>query len=216
MIRLHLVRHGQCEVPADGGMLGQRDVPLTELGVRQALAAGERLRDVPFVAAITSDLRRARDTAELALGERGVPLLVEPRLREFDIGAWEGLAWDGVEARYPGSMEAFTAPHPGLAFPSGESLAGIAERVCAALDDVRRDTPEGDVLVVGHQGSLTVLLARALGLPEWGWSRFILGFASITTLEFHPTTGSERGNDTPLLVAFNDRAHLAEVGDGHR
>ncbi len=208
MIRLHLLRHGQCEAPEGGRMLGARDLPLTALGEQQARAAAGRFRDVPFVAAVTSDLRRAHDTARLVLEQRDVPMRVEPRLREFNIGAWEGLTWDEIERSWPGSMTRFTAPSEGLAFPEGETLAGIGERVIAALDDIRATTAEGDVLVVGHQGSLTVLLARAIGLPEWGWSRFILGFASHTILELHETQ--------PLLVRFNDMAHLADVGDGAR
>lgn len=208
MIRLHLVRHGQCEVLGDGRMLGARDMGLTELGRRQALAIGQRLADVPFVAAFSSDLRRAQDTAQAIVGERGPAPTIEPRLREFNIGAWEGLTWDEVEERWPGSMIAFTAPNEGLEFPEGETLAAVGERVMAGLDEIRRAVPEGDVLVVGHQGSLTVMLARALGLPEWGWSRFILGFASLSVLELHDTH--------PLLVRFNDMGHLAEVGDGAR
>ncbi len=208
MIRLHLVRHGQCEAPGGGRMLGQRDAPLTAIGVGQAAATAARLREVAFVAAFTSDLRRARDTAAIVLGERPLSLRVEPRLREFDIGAWQGLTWDEVEARYPGSTASFTAPRPGLAFPEGESLAGVGRRVGEVLREVRSETAAGDVLVVGHQGALTVLLALALGLPEWGWSRFALGPASVTTIEFH--------DDAPLLIGLNDDRHLAEAGDGAR
>jgi broad specificity phosphatase PhoE len=206
MIRLYLVRHGHCERPANGGMLGQRDLPLTELGLRQAQATAGRLRDVRFAAAWSSDLKRAEGTALAVLAGRPPAVRLEPRLREFDIGAWEGLPWPEIEARFPGAGTAYSSE--GFAFPDGESLAAVAGRAGAALAELRQEVGEGEGLVVGHFGVLAVLLARALGLPEWGWRRFTVGHASISVLEYH--------DGEPLLVSLNDRTHLEGIEDAAR
>jgi broad specificity phosphatase PhoE len=200
VIRLYLVRHGECVRPEGGGLLGQNDVELTELGVRQARSAGLRLAEVPFTRAVSSDLCRAAETARLVLGERDLPLALDPRVREVDIGAWEGLTWDAINANYADASTGFRSP--GFAFPDGESVHEVADRVGAVLEEMRAG-PEGDVLLVGHFGALSLLLTRALALPDTRWGQFTLEYASITTLHLY--------EDMAVLTGLNDRAHLVEV-----
>ena len=92
MTTFYLVRHGQSEGNLYGRFIGQGDVPLTELGVMQAQKTAEYLADVKFDQAYTSDLIRARKTGEVVLGNRKIPLVSAPNMREIFAGEWESRA----------------------------------------------------------------------------------------------------------------------------
>jgi broad specificity phosphatase PhoE len=149
-------------------------------------------------------LRRAWETARAVSEGRGLPLFSDPRLRELHFGAWEGLTHDEVRRDYPGALEAWTADPMRAAPPGGESLAQLAARVGAFLADLEPGAGPGrTVLVVGHGGSLRVLLCLALGLPPQSHWEFPLGPASLSELNL--VAGGA------VLTRLNDTHHLREA-----
>src|SRR5258708_34802265 len=116
--RLVMLRHGQTEYNAGSRMQGQLDTELSDLGRDQAAAAAEVLAKRQPLVIVSSDLRRALDTA-VALGERsGLPVLVDTRLRETHLGDWQGMTHLGGDAPAPGARlagraHARAAPHAG-------------------------------------------------------------------------------------------------------
>ncbi len=101
--RLILLRHGQTEYNATSRMQGQLDTDLSDLGRRQALTVSHTVADFDPIAIVSSDLRRAYDTAT-AIGDRaGLPVEIDPRLRETHLGQWQGLTHSEVDARHPGA-----------------------------------------------------------------------------------------------------------------
>src|SRR4249919_2645232 len=135
-MRILLARHGETPWNAEGRYQGQIDIPLSEIGERQARSLGDRLRDVAVTRAIASPLARAQRTAELALGEaRAAMLGFDDGLKEIGHGDWEGLLAAEIRERDPSRLQAWRdAPEsvlmPG---PGGESLRNVADRVWPAF-----------------------------------------------------------------------------------
>jgi broad specificity phosphatase PhoE len=150
-VKLYLVRHGQSTGNIGVTLMGQSDHPLTALGEEQARAAAARLAPFGPMPVYSSDLPRARATAEFivagwAAGDAGrraagavfaAPnaITLEPRLREIDLGDYEGRPWEEFEADT--ALTAAFADDPyGTALPNGESLAHLEARVHAAVCDI--------------------------------------------------------------------------------
>ena len=149
---LFLVRHGESTWNVEKRWQGQADPPLSELGVAQARSAVLRM-PTGFEQVVTSDLARARNTAELLAAGLGLPLVVDERVRERYAGPWEGLTRDEIETRWPGMLADGRRPD------DYEADEPLLERVLAALDPIEPPT-----IVVTHGGVIRVI-ERHLGAP---------------------------------------------------
>jgi broad specificity phosphatase PhoE len=159
---VHLARHGESDWNAAGRWQGHADRPLTEIGRRQAEELAERLAAVRLDAVYSSDLRRARETAEPVAARHGLEVQALPSLREVDVGAWSGLSRPEVEQRFP---EAFARWRDGgQGWEDGETYEQMTERVVGAVLEIAAAHPGGEVLVVAHGGPIRALHAAALGL----------------------------------------------------
>jgi probable phosphoglycerate mutase len=157
-----LARHGQTDDNVEPVRVqGSRDVPLNDTGRAQARALAARVRaEQPGVAALwSSQLVRARETAEIVGTELGLEPRVDARLAETARGDWEGRRWDEIASADPEGVAAWRRAGAGFRFPGGESLAEQQARVLAALEDVRAGA--GPALVVCHGGSIRVALCAA-------------------------------------------------------
>jgi probable phosphoglycerate mutase len=168
--RLLLVRHGQSEWNAQGRWQGQADPPLTDLGRQQARAAARAIGGVDAV--ISSDLQRARETADVIADAIGVgPVIEDMGLRERDAGEWSGLTRDEIKERYPGYLpedrhNAFAPARTGSQRrpPGWESDEALLDRVLEAIHRVQLVVGDGDGLVVTHGGVIYALEGH-LGEP---------------------------------------------------
>lgn len=159
MTRLLLLRHGQTTL-GPRRLLGRADPGLDDHGRRQAVLAGRRLAGRRLAAVVTSPLRRARETAALAVPHH--PAVVDERWQEIDLGELEGLTWEEVAARHPEVAQTWLRRRLDAA-PGGEPPTALLARACsAALDAARRW--DGDVLVVAHGGPIAAVRGIALGL----------------------------------------------------
>ena len=150
------MRHGESEWNALGRWQGQADPPLSELGEQQARAAAERVEGIGSV--VASDLQRARRTAEVIAEAIGIDrVVIEPGLRERDVGEYSGLTNDEIEARFPG-YRAVRRPPPGW-----EHDDDFRARILAGLHRVAGSRAGGDTLVVTH-GGVVYTLEDHLGL----------------------------------------------------
>ena len=156
MTRLFLVRHGESEWNAVGKWQGWADPPLSELGEQQAKVAARAVGAVDAI--VSSDLDRARSTAEIIAAELGVgPVVVDGALRERDAGLWTGLTRREIEATWPGFLA-------GGARPEGyEEDDALLERIRPAL--VTLEAAGEAVLVVTHGGVIGAV-ERDLGLEH--------------------------------------------------
>jgi broad specificity phosphatase PhoE len=225
-----LIRHGETASNAEGRIQGQLDVPLSEKGRAQARRLAARLSRVwdretsdafPVerpCAIFTSDLSRASETAQIVRDGvralRSLPFAETPLLRERGFGEWEGLTSADIRARYADGAPLWTAPQDP---PGSETWAEVGERMDRAFLHVRTSLPTvvadaenaitRSVIIVGHGGSLRMLLARALGLGAEAAYAFRLNNTSLSAATF-------RGLDTPKnkgrIVLVNDTAHLED------
>jgi broad specificity phosphatase PhoE len=188
--RLYLVRHGETEWNATGRMLTRTDAPLNAVGEAQAAELATALKSIRWDRAISSPLMRARRTADLLLAARpDAPALeTDDRLRERDAGPFEGWTDEQMLAD-PVAVHLRTdrADIPGV-----ETDAEAAERVRSFLDSLGEVV--GTTLVVGHGGTLRVLLALAMRLPP--------SFATSLRMRNCRPAIIEPGR-RPLLLAFN-------------
>ena len=149
MTRLLLVRHGETDWNAEGRLQGQTDRPLSDYGRRQARQLADELEGEPFEAIYSSDLARARETAEIVGRRLEMPVEFDSDLREKDWGTWEGLN---------------AAERDRVEFV-GESTAAHQERILKALRRIsERYSGEGVVLVVTHGGSMRRVQTAAMGM----------------------------------------------------
>jgi len=194
---LFLVRHGETDWNAAGRWQGQTDVPLNPRGREQAREVAGRLRSVGLAAIASSDLLRARATAEIVAAELGLAVShLDAALRERRFGCFEGLTREEVAARFPDAWERYVAD-PGPAPPGGESREELLGRLLPAVASAANRLP-GPVLVVMHGGAMRALLAGHVGdMPRpssasWPLHGIQNGHVFRVTLSGGRITGAER------------------------
>ena len=159
---LFLVRHGETDWNAAGRWQGQTDVPLNPRGREQAREVAGRLRVAGLAAIASSDLLRARATAEIIADHLGLVVNhLDAALRERRFGCFEGLTREEVEARFPEAWARYLAD-PGPAPPGGESREELLGRLLPAVASAAARLP-GPLLVVMHGGAMRALLAGHVG-----------------------------------------------------
>ena len=158
-----LARHGETDDNREPIRIqGSRDTPLNDAGRRQSAELAERVAGEGIRSLYTSQLLRARETADI-VGERlGLLPVIDARFAEADRGQLEGLYWRDVARDDPDLYAAWRAAGAGFRFPGGESLGEQMERVLAALDDVRA-AGRLPALVICHGGSIRVALCARDG-----------------------------------------------------
>lgn len=164
---LWLVRHGQTDWNLAGRWQGQSPAApgLNEAGRAQAIALRNQLVGRQISTVYSSDLLRARQTAELLAEPLGLRVHLEPRLREMDLGLWEGLLSSEISTRFPQLLLERDCNPIYTSAPRGETPACVAERVASALDDIVERHCGEQVLIVAHGLSLAAILCLARGIP---------------------------------------------------
>lgn len=168
-----LVRHGETEWSTAGRHTGRTDLPLTDLGRRQAKAIGDLVGEVKDAYVLCSPLERARDTAELA-GFRVDA--IDADLTEWDYGDYEGLTSAQIRADRPG-WELWTDGAPG-----GERPDDVARRADRVLDRARQLVPARTVVLVAHGHICRMIAARWIGMAPAGGRHLLLGTAAPSLL----------------------------------
>jgi len=172
---LWLIRHGETAWSLSGAHTGSTDLPLTPVGEAKAKALGPKLAGRRFALVLTSPMQRARRTCELA--GLGAQAEIEPNLREWDYGKYEGLTTSDIHRDRPG----WSLFRDGV--PGGETIDQVAVRAEAVI---RRASGAmqagGDIALFAHGHILRILTARWLALPPTDARLFALGTASISTL----------------------------------
>lgn len=198
---LILVRHGGVEAPA-GTCLGHFDVPLSAEGfmATQRLAAswGESAPRFLF----SSDLKRAQQTAQVFAAMFAIEPLGDARLREVDLGAWDGKRWDEIAVsdatRYRHWAENWVIQEA----PGGESFADLIRRTGAWFAALLGSTGDNDtVLAIAHAGSIRALLCHALGLPPARALALTVDHAHASRIGYHGGQFVVRYMNAPRILS---------------
>ncbi len=196
-MRLLLARHGQSVWNEARKFQGATDVELSALGRAQAGALGRAVKGYRVAAAYVSPMRRALETAEIALAGSGIPLVPLPELRELSLGEWEGHTVEEIRGRRGDPYLAWLrAPHD-CPPPGAEPLEAVCRRVLTAVERIAAAHPNGDdVLVVAHGGVISVYACHLLASSFNALWRLRVDNCSLTIVK------------PPRLVSVNDTAHL--------
>jgi glucosyl-3-phosphoglycerate phosphatase len=198
--RLVLVRHGQTADNVAGRVQGQGGAGLDEVGRVQAAHLARWLAAThPDARLVSSDLQRCRETAAPLADVLGVPVRLEPRLRERHFGRWQGQVHGDIAARDPALWERFRQGDDVVGEVGGESSPELSARVVAALLDLAAEDDPAPVVVVSHGGSIWHGLHTLLGLPD----RTLGPVANAGVTEVG-VVGASR-----VLFSWNHTGHLA-------
>jgi len=201
---LLLVRHGETNANRAGVWQGATDSHLNARGQAQAQTVADLLAaEGQEVAAIySSPLSRATETAHAIAARLGLPAVTpDPRLAEFDLGEWEGLAYETL--RHEKQLWARMAADPSFAPPGGESARDFALRLLRAVQEIAATHAGQRVILVSHGGALATALAMILETNGNRWPAYQMDNCALSELVFAPQ---------PRLARFNETAHLQGIG----
>ena len=170
-MRLILVRHGQTEWNAGGRYQGQSNVALSDTGRKQARFLAERFPVRQLDAIYTSDLDRAKETAECVGKRLGLTVCQEIAFRELSFGDWEGLTYQEISSRWPEEAEKlFTAPDE-LVIPHGETFQDLQKRALDKIYSLYEKHIDQTVAVFAHGAINKTILAGLMHIPlHYLWS----------------------------------------------
>ncbi len=202
---LYCVRHGESVYNAEGRIQGQSDVPLSRFGQRQGKAVAAAMSDLPIDAIFASPLERAMQTAQAIAARVDLPIKIEPRLKEIDVGIFQDKLPEDLIRLHPAEFARWQSGAIDFVIPRGESRLQLMRRGGDALRSIAT-TPHKHVAVVAH-GRLLILTIKALFDIPLDDPPSSLHNGSISRIEF-PAAGK------PRLLGINEIEHLREVGAG--
>lgn len=201
-MNLYLVRHGQTSWNAVKRGQGHADIPLDEIGLRQAEALAKACAHFEFDRVLTSDLKRAHQTASAISALSGHPLEVHRDLRERNFGKWEGMPYHEIGINIGFAADFNNIDRDEVVPPGGESHVDVWNRIQPICDEVIASKKH--VVIVAHGGTCSLILARLLGGSVGLAKGFRFSNACINELEPRPDGGYR-------LMRYNDVSHLANL-----
>lgn len=202
--RLILIRHGETAWNRATRIQGHTDIPLSPLGLAQAARLADALADEPLAAIYSSDLSRARQTAQALADMRGLPVRTDARLRERAFGRFEGLSWQEIDQGYPEDAQRWRRREPDFPVGGGESLNVFSARCLDAARDLAAAHPGLSIALVAHGGVLDCLYRAATRVALDAPRSWQLGNATVNRLLATP--------DGFTLIGWNDDRHLDGLG----
>jgi len=208
-LKLILIRHGESYSNVQKKFSGFQDVDLTEKGIWQAERLAYRLKRVPVEAVYCSDLKRARHTAEIIFGDRGIDIISNPKFREINFGAWEGYTFEEIKEKF-GYGDEFNHLmeniKPEAAIPQGESLVNLNDRVIPELSKILKEHEKTDkeesIAIVCHGGTIRVILSDALKIELKNMWNITQYSTCLNIINYY--------NYQAYVVLINDTSHLED------
>ena len=197
-MRLWLVRHGETEANVAGLYSGHAPTPLTERGIAQAQTLGTLLRNVPVDNVLCSELERARHTTQLILGDREVPVRNMPELNEMFFGDWEMRHHRDLAREDAENYAVWCNDWQNATPTNGEDFQAFSQRVERFIAQLADYKTCQNLLVVSHQGVLSVLIARLLSMPAAAMWHFRVEQGCWSAIDFC--------DDFAVLKVLNSRA----------
>ncbi|MGN2427130.1 adenosylcobalamin/alpha-ribazole phosphatase [Raoultella sp. Lac2] len=184
-MKLWLVRHGETEANVAGLYSGHAPTPLTGRGMTQAQTLGQLLQAVPFDSVLCSELERTQLTADLLLGARNIPRQIVPELNEMFFGDWEMRHHRDLQREDAENYAAWCADWQHAAPTNGESFPHFAHRIRTFAGKLTQHSQPDHLLIVGHKGGLSLLIALLLKLPAETMWHFPVAHGAWSELELH-------------------------------
>ncbi|OGO77685.1 MAG: alpha-ribazole phosphatase [Clostridiales bacterium GWB2_37_7] len=188
MTKVYLIRHGETEYNQKGCYYGWTDCSLVRSGIEQAEALKRVFKDIKYDVMLTSDLKRAVETATIINDSK--KLIIDSRLRELNFGQWEGKHYHEVMAQYTEHWNLWTEDWVNAIPTGGESIVEMYNRVSQYLEDALFTYKDKSIVIVSHKGTLRMIAVYLLGLPlEKMWC-FDFDHGKYSLLEINEGHGS--------------------------
>ncbi|MGY6030441.1 adenosylcobalamin/alpha-ribazole phosphatase [Phytobacter sp. AG2a] len=197
-MRLWLIRHGETDANVAGLYSGHSPTPLTAKGVSQAHTLHRLLREVPFDQVLCSELERAQHTARLALHARDIPTHTTPLLNEMFFGDWEMRHHRDLTREDPESYAAWCTDWQNAVPTNGEGFQAFSARVQRFIAQLPTWSASENILIVSHQGVLSLLIATLLKMPASSLWHFRVDQGTWSVIDIH--------DDFATLRVLNSRA----------
>lgn len=193
--RIYLIRHGETANAKEQALNGHFDVALSSKGEGQIRAVANALQDRPIRAVYSSDLKRARASADIVSQPHKLKPVCYPALRELSFGAWEGLSLAELNRKYPGEVaKRFKNPDTFQA-EGGETFRQLRERVLPRFHEIVGCHPAEEIIIMAHGGVNRVILGHLLGIPFSNIFRIAQENAGINILQYY--------NGEPVIELIN-------------
>jgi probable phosphoglycerate mutase len=207
MTELILIRHGETDWNRELRFQGQLDVPLNATGLEQARRVAERLAQEPLHQLVSSDLQRARQTAD-AVAQRQRPQVqldpvLDAALREQHFGMAEGMRAPDIKTEHPQAWEQWVRFDADYAFEGGESTRAFHARVMTAVRALVQKHPQQTLVVVTHGGVLDMIYRSALGLSLSGPRLSEIPNAGVSRVRIEA--------ESIAILSWADTQHLADL-----
>ncbi|MDI6704107.1 MAG: histidine phosphatase family protein [bacterium] len=200
-MELILIRHAESNWNKTCRVQGTRDPHLSEIGRRQGELIAQRFNNERLDIIYASPLKRAYQTAEILAKKKNVRLILEERLKEINLGEWQGKTLKEINRRYGDMLNRWYEKPEDVNLPGGERLLEFKDRVVNVFTEIKRRYFSRRVVVVTHGGVISIYLVHLLGMnPNRVW-RIALKNASISIIKFY--------GEVFNLALFNDTCHLS-------
>jgi broad specificity phosphatase PhoE len=198
--RLVIVRHGRTEWNRVERFRGRADIALDELGIKQAEAAAERLKEWPISVVYSSPLCRALKTAEIIADGLGLNVQPLAGIIDVDYGEWQGLSTEEVISR-DGPLYSQWINNPDMVkFPGGEGFIAVRERVAKTVQDIIMQHPKESVVLVSHKVICQILVLSLLSLGSTHFWQITQDVCAMNLFEIR--------SGIPSALFINDTCHL--------
>ena len=206
MTKVYLVRHGQTEWNKKLTFRGKIDIPLNEMGHREAEAISEALKDKNIEVIYTSPLRRSIETTEPIAKLFHLEIVPIEGLIDISYGDWEGLTFNEVKKRYSDQYKKWEKRPDLVRFPNGETLNEVRDRSFRAFKNIVKENPGKSILITPHRVINKVLICSILGLSNSHFWEIKQDTGCINLIEY--------SNERFTLSLMNDTCHLKGIADG--
>lgn len=204
---IFLARHAEVDDSPVTRYVGSTDLPLTRKGIRQAEQLNVELQKRQPEKCLCSPLRRALQTAEIAVASLNMPIETKSDLREIDFGRWEMRTFQQIQQENPGEVEKWAREPNDFCFPEGECIRHFYERIGKVAEGIS-EYNDSKTVIVAHGGVIQTLICHLIGLPPSHRLAFRIDLASLSTIEMIHGTGR--------LTELNYTDHLIDNPEADR
>ncbi len=205
--RVYVIRHGETEWNALMKYQGHTDMPLSQLGRRQAELLGKRLATEDLHAFYASDLKRAYETAKIISKFHGKEVETVPELKELNFGSWEGLNIEEINKSFPNVLKQWWEKPFTVKIPGGETFSDMVKRSITAVKTIVERHGGENIVLVSHGGVIRGIVGSVLGIDLNKYWRLRQDNACLNIIDFPEW---EKG----ILMLLNDCAHLNYLNCG--
>lgn len=205
MTRLYLVRHGETRFNAKKKIQGSMDIPLSNVGIEQAKKVARRFNGITVDLIYSSELLRAKCTAESISEVVRRPIIIDPNLNEMRFGIFEGMTFEEIARKYPDMWEQREKNKLKYTAHKGDSLIGFRNRVMKSIHRILYQFPKGDIIIVSHGGTNRAIMCALLGLNMKKFHLIRQDNTCINILDVEVISGKRY---VTRLWSINDTLHL--------